>query len=81
MIDTKALDDAIKASGIKKKSLAKALGISPNALSKKLNGSREFKVSEIVKLKGILNLSDDDVKYIFLRPCVISNHTTETADD
>ena len=51
---------------IKRCNLAKEIGISYNTLSKKLNGQREFTLSEILKIKSILNINSDLAANIFL---------------
>lgn len=45
--------------------LAKYLGISYQALNKKVNGQSEFKVSEVAKIMQRYNLSAEEVMYIF----------------
>jgi DNA-binding Xre family transcriptional regulator len=52
-------------SGIKKKALAKKLGITPQGLKLKSDGVNEFKVSEISVLCDELRLSSDDRDLIF----------------
>lgn len=47
-------------------SIAKKLGISTAAMSNKLNGVSEFKMSEMASIKRILNLTDLEFAYIFL---------------
>lgn len=44
--------------GETQKSVAAALGISENSLSRKLNGSREFKLSEALKICGFLHIEN-----------------------
>ena len=46
--------------------IAQELGISEQAFYTKMNGSREFKESEIKKLIQLLDLSPDRVNEIFL---------------
>jgi len=41
--------------------IADEIGISPNSLSRKLNGKREFTASEICKLKKSLEIEDAEV--------------------
>ena len=52
-------------SGIKKKVLAKKLGITPQGLKLKSDGVNEFKVSEISVLCDELRLSNNDRDLIF----------------
>lgn len=75
MTDIKALNDAIDRSGIKKRAIAEALGISANCLTTRLNGTTEFKSSEIAILRDLLRLSNEDVVRIFLRSSVNEVHT------
>lgn len=65
MTDTVALKDAIKNSGMSVTYIANILGITRGALYKKLDNITEFKASEIVLLKNILNLSDKERDDIF----------------
>lgn len=74
MVDIKALNDAITRAGVKKKALANALGITPNSLTRKLDGSVDFKVSEICIIRDFLRLSNEEVCKIFLISSVIINH-------
>lgn len=74
MVDTKALNDAIKVSGIKKEAIAKALGISPNSLTNKINGKVDFKSREIAIIKDLLHLTNEDVFRIFLQTEVNDIH-------
>lgn len=56
----------IQRNGISNRSIAKELGISEQTFYNKLNGSTEFKESEIKKLVRLLNLSSARVDQIFL---------------
>lgn len=47
------------------RSLAKALGISEQALYNKLNGESDFKASEIKVLREELSLTSEEINYIF----------------
>ena len=51
------INKAIIESGLKKNFIAKQLGIKYDTLRKKLNGQTEFKISEIIQLSKILNIS------------------------
>ena len=62
-------------SGIKKKVLAKKLGITPQGLKLKSDGVNEFKVSEISVLCDELRLSSDDRDLIFFCQSVELNST------
>lgn len=65
MTDTAALKDAIRNSGMSLTYIADTLGITRCALYKKIDNITEFKASEIVTLKRILNLSDKERDDIF----------------
>lgn len=62
----KELRDIIKSKGITMTFIAKKLGISREALRRKLNGDTLFNAVEIKILKEILNLSLEQVERIFL---------------
>lgn len=66
-INKNALHAAIVVNGLTKSGLADYLGISSQSLYKKMNGSREFSRSEIMKIMDILKISDDEVMNIFFR--------------
>lgn len=59
------LRDRIVASGITQIHIANDMGISIGALQNKLNGTTEFKVTEIVKMSKILGLSKKERDYYF----------------
>ena len=65
MTDSKALRSAVTYRGIKYKTLAAILGITPYGLQKKIDNRSEFKASEIVKLATALQLSEQDRDKIF----------------
>lgn len=65
MTDTGLLRETIEKSGISVTFIAKSLGISRTGLYKKLNGKTEFKVSEISKMKDILNITPKERDAIF----------------
>lgn len=48
--------------GIKQSSLAKAFGISTQALSKKLNGTTKTTVDDAIKFCNILQITDNETK-------------------
>ena len=54
--------------GIKRRNLAKELGISYNTLNKKLSGQREFTLDEVLKIKEILSLDVDLCANVFFNP-------------
>ncbi len=57
MTDTSALRSRIKNSGLKLCYIAKALGITPYTLQRKLDNETEFKVSEVNTLSSLLGLT------------------------
>lgn len=65
LTDTKLLNAAIKGSGITISHLAIKIGITREAFYKKMRNETEFKASEIVALKKILNLSNEKRDSIF----------------
>lgn len=75
MVDKERLEKAIKASGIKGKSLAKKLGISYHTFSNKMNNLTEFKISEVLALEYELRLSEEDTRQIFFTRNVEFNST------
>ncbi len=52
--------------GLSKRAISAALGISEQALYNKMDGSSEFKESEIKKLVNLLGLTPTDINRIFL---------------
>ena len=56
MVNTKLINDTIKAKGLKLKFIAGKIGISSTALRKKIDNVYEFRVSEAVKLCETLGL-------------------------
>lgn len=72
------LNEAIKGSGITISALANKMGISRAALYAKLNGERSFDQGEIMSLKTILHLGDDQFLQIFFDNDVDILSTKET---
>lgn len=66
MVDNERLKDEVKKCGYKQQYLASKLGLTPNGLSRKLNGVTEFKASEIEALSDLLHLSSEERNSIFL---------------
>lgn len=56
---------AVARSGLKNIDIADSLGITPAALWAKAKGKREFRVSEVKKLKNLLDLTWKEVNTIF----------------
>lgn len=65
MIKGNLLREKIDAYGFKLVYVAKQVGISYQAFLKKLNNETEFKTSEVMILKELLHLTDDEVMEIF----------------
>lgn len=65
MTDIDLLQEKISGSGYKLEYIAKACGETYQALRPKLKGLRDFDQTEIGALKGLLNLSNDDINVIF----------------
>lgn len=65
MTDTKKLKAKIAEKGLKKNFLAKACGVTPRTFSDKVNGKRPFVQNEILVLKSLLVLSDEEITAIF----------------
>ena len=65
MVNCAALKKAIKDSGIKSKFIAEKIGISPNSLSRKVNGQSDFKLSEVDAMCDILSVDEQCKKNIF----------------
>ena len=67
MVDYDALDKRIKKSRYTQKYLADRLGISPDAIKRKLMGQTQFKLDEVTALARLLNLSDEDLLRILFK--------------
>lgn len=65
MTNTELLREKIDACGFKLVYVAKQVGVSYQAFLKKLNNETEFKASEVMILKELLHLTDDEVMEIF----------------
>lgn len=61
MTKSNLLREKIDGCGFKLVFVAKQLGISYQAFLKKLNNETEFKTSEVMILKELLHLTDDEV--------------------
>ncbi len=64
-MNTNKLLALINARGLKRAWVASYLGITESSLRNKINGTCEFKVSEIEKLGACLNMSREDFIDIF----------------
>lgn len=65
MTDSKTFRAVVSNRGMKYKTLAAGLGITPYGLQKKIDNRSEFKASEIVKLTTALQLSERERDQIF----------------
>ena len=66
MTDTKALEGAIKESGIKKGFIAEYVGLSRQGLANKMTNKTSFTADEIIKLSELLHFSETEIfKYFF----------------
>lgn len=75
MTDTAKLKAAIIAKGYRQEDVAKKLNISTQSLNYKINNKRDFRASEIEKLKFILDIENIDV--IFFAQSVDLNATNK----
>lgn len=65
-MDKALLKAKVSESGLKKGFIAEQLGISRTGYGLKENGRNEFTASEIQTMRKLLNLSDREVRVIFL---------------
>ena len=65
MVDVVALRQKIDESGYKLQYIAKQCGLTYQGFLPKLNGEREFTVSESWTIKELLQLTDEEWKTIF----------------
>lgn len=65
MINTLKLKAAIAESGMNQEQIAKMLGVSLCTFNYKLNGTSEFKASEIKKLAELLKMENETMVKIF----------------
>lgn len=56
--------------GYNNESIAKYLKISKQSFSMKINNHREFKISEIIMLATLFNLTNNEIVTIFFNNCV-----------
>lgn len=61
------LDAVIKDKGTTRKELAEGIGMSYNALSKRIIGLIEFDLKELRAITDYLNLTTEEFKNIFLK--------------
>lgn len=70
LTNTQLLKDAIEMHGLKYKFIASKLNLSPYGLTKKINGTNQFKAEEISILCQILDLSFKQKEDIFFKGTV-----------
>lgn len=79
MTDVELLREKIDKSGYKLSYLAKQLGLTPQGFYLKINGTNEFKATEIQKICKILCISDsEEMMRIFFASAVEEKSTTAT---
>jgi transcriptional regulator with XRE-family HTH domain len=71
MTNTKLLEAAIKASGLKKNHIAKQMGVSRTSLVNYINNRTELKASQINMLCQILDIQEDQRDAIFFGRSVV----------
>ena len=77
-MDKEMLNAKLEASGLNRSEIAERLGLTRQGLYNKLNGTNEFKSSEIKLLSEILMLSPQERDYIFFADYVDGNVYTST---
>ena len=77
MTDTKKLKQKIKESGLKFGFLASSCGITQRTFYNKVNNKTPFVQNEILVLKVLLRLTDEDITAIFFADKVDDSSTGE----
>lgn len=62
------LRSEIVRAGLKRYDVAEAIGITPQALSQKMNGYSLFTAEEIARIGKVLNVKAEDYYTIFVEP-------------
>lgn len=65
MLDVVVLDKILDSAPMKRKTIAKSLGVGFSTFSQKANGHRKFTAEEAIQLAELLGLSLDDLKAIW----------------
>lgn len=65
MVNSELLKKKIEQSGMKVKYVAVQIGLTPAGLYKKISNESEFKVSEVLAITRVLNLSSSERDAIF----------------
>jgi len=68
-INSDLLNTKIEESGLKLGYISDTIGISRQALSKKINNKTSFRISEVYVMCDLLHLDADDRKKIFFCEC------------
>ena len=80
MTNTKLLKQKIMESGLKNKYLASACGITERTFTNKLYGKTPFVQDEILVLRNLLHLTDDELTAIFFAEMVEESSTEEVVN-
>ena len=64
-LDNRALKASIIRNGMTQEQLAEMIGLTPNSISRKINGKNEFTLGEAQKITEALSLSSKEVSSIF----------------
>ena len=75
MTNTNLLNGLIKESGLRKEVIAAGLGISLNSLNNKIANRTSFYADELYRLKGLLNLSQEQFFGVFFASKVSGSDT------
>ena len=81
MTNFKLLREKVEECGISYTFLAKKVGITREALYKKMQNQTEFKASEISKVSEILRLNQKEINSIFFAVGVELNSTNNLLED
>lgn len=74
------LEQVIKDSGMKKYVVADKIGTNRTSFYLKMNGERDFSLSEVQKLKAVLHIPDDLFRRIFFDVDVDNTSTQDGGD-
>lgn len=66
MIKLNKLKGKIAENGYNYTSCSEGLGINPSSFSRRMNGKLDFTIKDIKSLGELLNLTNDDIRDIFL---------------
>ena len=78
-MNTNLLKAKIAEKGETQKSVAKAIGISENSLSRKMNGLREFRLCEVFNLCTVLDI--DNPRDIFFTHSIPNTQRNKLEED